>query len=46
MFEHFTRFPWVLPIYQYTDEASLLKSLKENIIEPAEQKAEELAKRQ
>lgn len=46
MFEHFTRFPWVLPIYHYTDEASLLKSLKENIIEPAEQKAEELAKRQ
>ena len=45
MFEHFTRFPWVLPVYRYTDEGSLLQSLKENIIEPAEQKAQELAKR-
>jgi len=42
MFEHFTRFPWVLPIYHYADEASLLQTLKENIIEPAEQKAKEL----
>jgi len=45
MFEHFTRFPWVLPIYRYTDEANLLQSLKEKVIEPAEQKAKELAKR-
>ena len=45
MFEHFTRFPWVLPVYRYTDEASLLQSLQENIIEPAEQKAKELEKR-
>jgi uncharacterized protein YjbI with pentapeptide repeats len=43
MFEHFTKFPWVLPIYHYADERSLLQSLKENIIEPAEQKAKELA---
>ena len=45
MFEHFTRFPWVLPVYRYTDEAGLLKSLQENIINPAEQKAQELEKR-
>ena len=45
MFEHFTRFPWVLPVYHYTDEESLLQSLKENVIVPAEQKAQELAKR-
>jgi uncharacterized protein YjbI with pentapeptide repeats len=45
MFEHFTRFPWVLPLYRYSDEASLLKSLKENVIDPAEQKAQELANR-
>ncbi len=44
MFEHFTRFPWVLPIYRYKDEASLLQSLKENVIDPAEEKAKELAK--
>ncbi len=43
MFEHFTRFPWVLPIYHYTDEDSLLQSFKENIIEPAERRAKELA---
>ena len=44
MFEHFTRFPWVLPLYRYTDQESLLQSLKEKVIEPAEQKAQELAK--
>ena len=45
MFEHFTRYPWVLPVYRYTDEASLLQSLQEKVIAPAEQKAQELAKR-
>jgi uncharacterized protein YjbI with pentapeptide repeats len=45
MFEHFTRFPWVLPVYHYTDQASLLQSLQENVIDPAEQKAKELEKR-
>ncbi len=43
MFEHFTRFPWVLPVYHYTDEMSLLQSLKEKVIAPAEQKARELS---
>lgn len=43
MFEHLTRFPWILPTYYYTDEGSLLQSLKENVIVPAEQKAQELA---
>jgi hypothetical protein len=42
--EHFTRFPWVLPIYRYTDQVGLLHSLKENVIDPAEQKAQDLAK--
>ncbi len=45
MFEHFTRFPWVLPIYRYTDEADLLQSLQEKVIEPAERKAQELAQK-
>ena len=44
MFEHFKRYPWVLPLYRYKDETSLLQSLKENVIEPAEQKAQELVK--
>jgi uncharacterized protein YjbI with pentapeptide repeats len=45
MFEHFTRFPWVLPVYRYTDEVSLLRSLKVKVIAPAEQMAKELAQR-
>jgi hypothetical protein len=45
MFEHFTRYPWVLPTYHYLDQISLLQSLKKNVIDPAEQKAQELAKR-
>jgi uncharacterized protein YjbI with pentapeptide repeats len=45
MFEHFTRFPWVLPVYHYTDQASLLKSLQGKVITPAEQKAKELEER-
>jgi hypothetical protein len=45
MFEHFMRFPWVLPVYRYTDEQSLLQSLQEKVITPAEQKAKELEKR-
>ncbi len=45
MFEHFTRFSWVLPVYRYTDEVGLLQSLQEKVIAPAEQKVMELAKR-
>ena len=45
MFEHFTRFPWVLPVYRYSDELILLQSLQEKVVAPAEQKAKELEKR-
>jgi hypothetical protein len=45
MFEHFTRYPWVLPIYQYKDCTALLAAMKEHIIDPAERKAQELTKR-
>jgi hypothetical protein len=45
MFEHFMRFPWVLPVYRYTDEFNLLQSLQEKVITPVEQKAKELEKR-
>jgi len=45
MFEHFTRFPWVLPVYRYIDEESLIHSLKADVINPVEQKAQELEKR-
>jgi uncharacterized protein YjbI with pentapeptide repeats len=38
------RHPWVLPTFRYQDTADIIASLKEHIIEPAEQKAKELAK--
>jgi hypothetical protein len=37
------RYSWVLPTFRYQDTADLLASLKEHIIEPAEQKVNELA---
>ena len=39
MFEHFIQFPWVLPVYHYTDQANLLQTLKENVLDPTVQKA-------
>ncbi len=39
------RYHWVLPIYSYTDQTHLLATLQEHVIVPAEQKAQELAKR-
>ncbi len=43
MFVDFRKYPWVLPIYLYQDQASLLASLQNEIIEPADKKARELA---
>lgn len=42
MFEHFRHYPWVLQIYHYQSLAELLASLKEHVIDPAEDKAREL----
>jgi hypothetical protein len=42
MFEHFARYPSVLPILRYTDVNSLLQSMQESIINPAERKAAQL----
>jgi len=39
------RYDWVLPTYRYQDTPSLQASLKESVIVPAEQKAQELEKR-
>ena len=41
MFEHFRRFPWVLDTYFYTDQETLLASLDDKVIAPAEAKARE-----
>lgn len=45
MFKGYSIYPWMLPIYHYTDLISLLANLKEQVIEPAERKARELAER-
>ncbi len=42
MFEHFKRYPWVLPVYEYADTPQLLASLLEQVISPAEAKVKEL----
>jgi hypothetical protein len=39
MFEHYARYPWVLPLYRYETEDQLIKVLSEQVIEPAERMA-------
>ncbi len=46
MFEHFTRYHWVLPIYQYASNKELLDNLKKEVIDPAESKANDLRPKQ
>ena len=45
MFEHFKRFPWVLEVYHYSDQKTLLESLADKVIAPAIAKAKELTGR-
>jgi hypothetical protein len=42
MFPDLLKYPWVLPIYRYTDQSDLLSSLHSQVIAPAEGKAREL----
>jgi len=42
MFEHFRRYPWVLTPYQYEDQDTLIKMLGGKVVEPAEEKVNEL----
>ena len=42
MFEHFKRYPWVLPVYRYRDLDDLLVTLGEKVVTPAETKVAEL----
>jgi hypothetical protein len=45
MFKDFEDYRWVLPVYQYTKPEQLLAALAENVIAPAEGKAQALAER-
>lgn len=36
MFEHFKRYPWVLPVSEYPDSSGLIQSLGAAVIDPAE----------
>lgn len=36
MFEHFVRYPWVLPIHRYESEEQLVSSFSDKLIAPAE----------
>ena len=39
MFVDFRKYPWVLPVYLYKDQESLIASLQDEIIDPADKKA-------
>ncbi len=42
MFEHFTRYSWVLPLHRYEAQDQLITDIGERVIEPAERKVVEL----
>jgi uncharacterized protein YjbI with pentapeptide repeats len=43
MFEHWQQYPWVLALYRYPHVEGLLASLKQYVLDPAEQRVKELA---
>jgi len=43
MFEHFSRYPWVLDAYEYDSVDELLAHLEDKVIKPAETEAKEIA---
>jgi uncharacterized protein YjbI with pentapeptide repeats len=45
MFDFIRKFPWVLDTHRYTDQTTLLSELKEEVIDPAEAKSKELARK-
>jgi uncharacterized protein YjbI with pentapeptide repeats len=45
MFDFILKFPWVLDTHRYMDQTTLLREFKEEVIDPAEAKAKELARK-
>jgi hypothetical protein len=45
MFRDFEDFPWVLPVYRYKDEESLIEALPSSIIEPCFKKVKQIEER-
>jgi hypothetical protein len=45
MFDFIRKFPWVLDTHRYADQTTLLAELKEVVIDPAEAKSKELARK-
>jgi hypothetical protein len=45
MFEHWRRYPWVLETYRYEHLNDLLAHLKQDVVDPAEQRANDIAPR-
>jgi len=39
MFEHYMRYPWVLPLHRYETQDQLITDLGEQVIGPAERMA-------
>ena len=42
MFEHYTRYPWVLPVHRYATQDQLIAEFGKQVIEPVERMAFEL----
>jgi Pentapeptide repeats (8 copies) len=42
LFFDLSKYPWVFPVHRYKDQASLIASLKKEVLEPADEKARKL----
>jgi len=45
MYDHIKRYDWVLPLFRYENQGALLTELKPKVIDPAEAKAKEQARK-